>query len=151
MFYVTGLFAEFLGFSLHCVGDSCTVAASSTIPNIIIAVLMVLFFAFYPQINIQTVAVNDFGLLHKIIAFLIDFFIIVMVVSPFSALPLLLAEFNHTGVFAWAFERDYSRSSDSLYSALILLFSLMIIGYYFYKHKKLKRPTLGQYLLSGIK
>lgn len=151
MIFITGLFADFLGVSQHCQGNNCIVAASSTIPNIIFAIFILLFVAFYPQLPIQTDVISKFGTLHKIISFFIDFLVAMLIISPFSGLPLLLSEFNHTGSFTWAFQRDFSRSTDSIYIALSILSVLILIVYYFYKHKKLKRPTIGQYLLSGIK
>ena len=147
----TGLFSEFLGFSLQCLGDDCIVAASSNIPNIFIAISIIFFITLYPQHTIKAIEISDFNTLHKIMAFLTDFMVVMLILTPFAGFPLLMLEFNYTGSFEWAFQRDYLRSTDTICAFLNLLFALSIMAYYFYKHKKSNRLTIGQYLLSGIK
>ena len=141
---------ESIGFSSGCINGKCSFAVGSSIYNIILALVFLLFITFYPQKESTKPYVN-FGFVHKFIALLIDFVVTITIIAPFASIPLLLKEYSYTGTFHWEVYREFSRNTDSSYILLSLIFAIFGMYYYYQKHKKLKIPTIGQYVLSNIK
>jgi uncharacterized RDD family membrane protein YckC len=137
-----------VGASSECRGAECLVSASSSVGSIFIALASLFFVLFYPRQEIKTDEESVVGIWRRHGAFLLDFSLILLVLSPFTALPLLIAEANYTGSFQWAFIREFGRDTDSIYLLPAVVINFAILFYYFYYHLREKKPTLGQYVLS---
>lgn len=137
-----------VGASSECRGTECLVSASSSIGSICIALALLFFVLFYPRQETKTDEENVVGVWRRFGAFLLDFSLILLVLSPFTALPLLIAEANYTGSFQWAFVREFGRDTDYIYLLPAVVIDFAILFYYFYYHLREKKPTLGQYVLN---
>ena len=80
-------------------------------------------------------------------AFLIDFYVVMMTMTPFVALIPLAAEALRTGQFAWAFERKYTVDSDFYIAIPLVLVMMGLLAVYFAWPIGKGRQTVGCYLL----
>jgi hypothetical protein len=80
----------------------------------------------------------------------IDFYIVILTISPFAALFPLMAEASRTGSFAWSFERKFTVPSDWYIGILLVLFTLTSMVLYFAFPVAMGTQTAGCYLL-GLK
>jgi uncharacterized RDD family membrane protein YckC len=146
-FGVTSFSGGYVGVSSQCVGDSCFVMASTSYLSIILGLIFVVFALKFPRASSED-AENRAGFWRRFGAFLIDFMLVMSVLTPIVVLPAIFTEFIHTDTFMWSFQRDYARPSDNI----IILPSVFIIFlghiYYLYKYTLLTKPTLGQYILG---
>jgi RDD family len=137
-----------IGVSSVCENTECLVAASASALSVVIAVGLALFVVLYPQ----TQAVFDFsravGIWRRFGAFVLDFALVLMVVSPLAALPILIAEGGYSGTFEWSFQRDFVRPTDGAYLMSGVVAGVLALFYYFYQHVRVGRPTVGQYVLG---
>lgn len=85
----------------------------------------------------------------RILAFLIDFWFSLSVVSSVGALIPLWLEAMRTGDFAWHFHRTYSANTDGL-AALSSLVSMILMVLYFAFPLTRGRQTVG-YFIVGLK
>jgi uncharacterized RDD family membrane protein YckC len=147
VFGTTSFSGGYVGVSSECRGGQCFVIASTSIASIILGLIFIIFAIKFPR-EIRNNTENRAGFWRRFGAFILDFIAVLMALTPIVALPTILSEYFYTGSFEWAFQRDYSRSTDILVifpSVLILLAGLI---YYFYKYTLISKPTLGQYVLG---
>ena len=86
----------------------------------------------------------------RLAAFVIDFYIAMLCVSPIIALIPLAAEANRTGRLSWFFERNYTVSSDWYLGVPMVLFAMVLVACYFAVPISKRTQTVGCYLL-GLK
>ena len=100
--------------------------------------------------DLKTVSDNEniVGLWRRFGAFFLDFMAVLVVISPFMAIPTLLVEANITGNFQWAFERDFARPTDTQYILPSVISVFLVMYLYFYFYAKYNKQTLGQYVLN---
>ncbi|MET1257458.1 RDD family protein [Aliikangiella maris] len=106
------------------------------------------FLCFYPQQKSSHDRTEIVGVWRRLGAFYLDFMIVLIGITPLLALPLLIQESSYTGQFVWSFEREFSRSTDSNYILPGVGLAFWFLFYYFYKHPKSGRQTIGQYVLG---
>ena len=153
LFLTTGswLADDFVGITSHCINSNCNVAASTSLESITLALFVLLFTIYYPQQNNHIKAFINFSTTHKVVSFLLDLSVIMLVTTPFIGLPLLISESTHTGGFLWTIQRNHTRSTDPVYILLGFVLLAVVMYYYYRRHKKSNKPTIGQYVLSNIK
>ena len=85
----------------------------------------------------------------RVLAFLIDFWFSLSVVSSIGALFPLLLEAMRTGHFAWYFHRSYSVKTDGLGAVASLVFMALMALYFAFPLTR-GRQTVG-YFIVGLK
>ncbi len=138
---------DYIGASSSCINDQCVVGGSSSPGSVIVSLLIVAFLFLRP--NLPTV-VNKSGVVgvwRRLGAFLVDFVLVILVISPIAALPLLVAEASYTGTFEWSFVRKFARPSDSYLVLPGVFASIAALYFYFYIHPLKGKQTPGEYIL----
>lgn len=131
-----------------CSNADCLVSASSSPFSVALAVGLLLFLVFYPQLENTADNTRVVGVWRRFGAFFLDFTLVLMSVTPLAALPFLWAEAGHTGIFQWSFEREFLRPTDSVYILPSVFAAFLALFYYFYQHARVGRQTIGQYVLG---
>lgn len=85
----------------------------------------------------------------RILAFLIDFWLSLSVVSSVGALIPLWLEAMRTGHFAWQFHRTYTANTDGLAAFASLVFMALMVLYFAFPLTR-GRQTVG-YFIVGLK
>ena len=137
-----------VGAGSSCENGRCLTYASSSLLSIVMSLGLLFFLYFYPQQENSNDSSEIVGVWRRLGAFYLDFMVALIGVTPLLALPLLIQESSYTGQFEWAFERDISRSSDNYYILTGVGLVFWFLFYYFYKHPKSGRQTVGQYVLG---
>jgi hypothetical protein len=139
---------ESIGASSACRDADCVVSASSSLLSIIIAIGLLLFLVFYRQIACTVDSSKVVGVWRRFGAFFLDFALVMLIVSPVAALPLLVAEANYTNAFQWSFHRQFARPTDVMYLMPAIVAAFLALFFYFYQHARVGRQTIGQYVLA---
>lgn len=137
-----------VGSSYACENARCAVTASSSPISILLSVALTVFALIYPQRASVPDETGVVGVWRRVGAFLLDFASVVMVAGSLGAVPVLVAEAQFTGVFEWAFERDFERPTDMAYLLPAVVGAFLLLFFYFYLHPRVGRQTLGQYVLG---
>ena len=132
----------------ECINDSCHVQVASAPPGILFGLALFYFLLAYPQRESMVDATRVVGVWRRFGAFYLDFLAVAMMFGPVLVVPHLLAEARITGTFHWAFERDFVRPDDWLYSLVAAFAMLAAWFWYYYRHGRSGRPTFGQYILG---
>ena len=82
----------------------------------------------------------------RVLAYLIDFWFSLLIVSSVGELVPLLLEAKRTGHFAWHFQRNYSVSSDGLAASVSLVFMALMVLYFAFPLTR-GRQTVGYFIL----
>jgi uncharacterized RDD family membrane protein YckC len=85
----------------------------------------------------------------RVLAFLIDFWFSLSVVSSVGALIPLWLEAVRTGRFAWQFHRNYSTGTDGLSALSSLVFMALMVLYFAFPLTR-GRQTVG-YFIVGLR
>lgn len=88
------------------------------------------------------------GVWRRLGAFFIDFVLVLIVISPIAALPLLIAEASYTGAFEWSFLRKFARPSDGFFVLPAVFASFTALYFYFFLHPLKDKQTVGAYILD---
>jgi len=148
LFYlITNFSGGNVGVSSACMDESCMVVASTSLFSIMFGVIFILFAILFPR-AIRNDGEKLAGFWRRFGAFLIDFIVIILSLSPILALPLIITEYSYTGDFSWAFKREFSRPTDNAVIMPSVFISLFSLVYYFYKFTLMSKPTIGQYILG---
>jgi uncharacterized RDD family membrane protein YckC len=148
LFYlVTSFSGGHVGVTSQCVNNNCLVSGSTSLVSILMGIICMLLVIKAPR---KERLIDDrlAGFWRRFGAVLIDFIIILTVVSPILALPAIIVEYSYTGAFTWSFERDFTRTTDLMVILPSVFLSLAALAYYFYKYTLMAKPTLGQYILG---
>ena len=137
-----------VGANSECVNSDCLVAASSSPVSVLIVLALAVFVVKYRQRSGAIDNAKVVGFWRRIGAFLTDSAVVLLVIAPVAALPLLVAEGRYTGTFHWAFERRFSRSTDMVILLPGIAASFAGLFLYFYVHARTGRATVGQYVLG---
>ncbi|MBI2398435.1 MAG: RDD family protein [Xanthomonadales bacterium] len=137
-----------VGVTWSCVNSECLVAASSSALSIAISVGLVLLLLLIPRQQCAPASTRVVGAVRRLGAFLLDFTVAVLIASPLLAMPMLMAEANHSGAFAWSFERDFSRQTDSAHAVGGVGCVFIALFLHFYLPSRMHRPTIGQFVLG---
>lgn len=137
-----------IGASSKCVDGACSVNASSSPEDVILAIGLVLFSIIYPQLEGVADEKRVVGVWRRFGAFVVDYAAVLAAIAPIAALPVLLAEAHHTGHFRWSFSRNFARPDDWNNFLIPLAVIFVILFSYFYLHARIGRQTLGQYVLG---
>lgn len=84
----------------------------------------------------------------RFLAFLVDFFVVMVTLAPVTALIPLAAEGFRTGRFSWYFERKYMVASDEGIAIPLTLSLMMLMALYFALPIVKSKQTVGCYLLA---
>ncbi len=125
----------------------CVVSVSASLASVVFALSMLAFLAFYVQNDSAIDSSKMVGAWRRLGAFMLDFVVVLIVIVPLATLPLLMTEARHSGIFQWSFERNFSRSTDSIY-LLAGTWVPLAMFCYFYIHLRVNRQTVGQYVLG---
>lgn len=147
-FVSASLSGDYVGTSSTCVRDQCTVIGSSSFGSLIVSLVMIAFLVLRP--DLQTAVESDavVGVRRRLGAFFIDFALVLIIISPIAALPLLIAEASHTGTFEWSFVRQFSRPGDGLLVFPGIFGSFAALYFYFFYYPWKGRQTVGEYVLG---
>jgi uncharacterized RDD family membrane protein YckC len=137
-----------LGASSECRNAECLVTASSSVPSLIVASVLALLLAYYRYPQGADDRVKVVGVWRRLGAFLIDFVVVLVIVSPFGAIPILIAEGHYSGTFQWAFTRHYSRATDVALISPSAFVAFLALYLYFYLYSRSNRATTGQFILG---
>jgi len=121
--------------------------ASASLASILCSLGLLLILFLTPNKNKIYISENIVPLWRRIVAFFIDFTVILLIATPPAVLLVLIAEYRFTGNFLWQVKRDWSRNSDFLIIPIgFILVTLAFIIYLSLPPTK-GRQTLGKYLL----
>jgi uncharacterized RDD family membrane protein YckC len=137
------------GHSLECVNADCRVQAASSINAILVGSVIAVLALLLPRPSagdIEPVG-RTAGYIRRLLAFLIDYSLIMIAVMPLSAFIPLALESLYTGEFVWSFERDYTRASDWL-TALPIVVVFVGLYFYFTRTALAGRQTIGQFAMG---
>jgi len=137
-----------VGANSECVNSNCLVNASSSLASLLVGTALALFVVKYQQRPGAIDNAKVVGFWRRIGAFVTDCAVVLLVLAPVAALPLLVVEGHYTGTFHWAFERRFSRSTDMVILLPGIAASFAGLFLYFYVHARFGRPTVGQYVLG---
>ena len=148
-FILSAVFAgSGVGASSYCGNSDCNVSASSSFISIVISMVMLALITRYSQINSDEVTSIPVRLRRRLAAFIIDFFVILVITIPLSALVFLVIESAYTDLFQWSFSRKFARPTDTPVLVVTIFGVYFLMFYYFYKHLRINRQTAGQYILG---
>lgn len=122
--------------------------ASASLSGLVLAVVLGGVILLFPRKRGAVIPEQSVGLLRRLAAFYLDFFLFMLVLTPLLAIPALLIEASATGEFKWEFVRDFSRPSDVWVLTPVVLFAFYLLYSYFYWHAVKRRQTIGKYLLG---
>lgn len=148
LFLVGALSGMELQDSVDCYDASCHVLVSSSLPGVLLGPVVLFFLLRYPRQQGGVDSSRVVGVWRRFGAFCLDCYALPMTVAPLLTLPHLLAEARYTGAFHWSFERDFARPDDWLYAMLAAVAASTALVWYFYRHGRAGRPTLGQYIMG---
>jgi len=149
LFYCTTYFSGGnAGITSHCYNGDCFVMASTSLFSIVCGVILGLYAILFPRQKSISDKPLEVGIWRRFGAFLVDFIVVLTVATPLLTLPLILAEYYETGIFAWSFQRDFSRTTDNVIIIPSALSFFFFLSFYFYKFHMTGQPTLGQYILG---
>lgn len=136
------------GFNSSCINDQCYMSASTSALALAMSMVLTAFAIFYPQAPQTSVYGPPVSIVERFSAFFIDFFVVMAAIVPTATLPVLFAEANATGIFRWAFERDFARPTDAALAFPSVLTIIALLYAYFYIHPVIGRQTVGQYIMG---
>ena len=139
---------DYVGASSSCVNNECVVGGSSSAGSVIISLVILVFLVFRPAQPTVVDASGVVGVWRRFGAFFIDFVLVLLMISPIAALPLLIAEASYTGVFEWSFYRKFARPSDGYFVLPAVFASFAALYFYFFLHPLKGRQTVGEYILG---
>lgn len=139
-----------VGFSVKMVNQDALVQGGSSPWLILWAIVAIPFFAFAMTRDISTETVGVPSWKRRFAAFVIDFYVAMMAMTPFAALIPLAAEAHRTGRFAWYFQRTYTVNSDFIIAIPLAFVMMGLLAVYFAWPIVNARQTIGCYLL-GLK
>ncbi|MCV6623852.1 MAG: RDD family protein [Cellvibrionaceae bacterium] len=139
-----------VGVSSQCVNSNCVVTASSSISGVVLGLLLAILVFFFPRKRFIENSDGVVGLWRRFGAFILDFIVILTIISPAASLPILITESGYTGGFEWSFTREFSRDSDNILILPVIFGMFAIIFLYFYVHAKSGNQTFGQYILNYV-
>ncbi len=137
-----------VGVTSLCQNLQCYTVASSSIISTALGISALIFIAVYRQKNMKMDINNSVGILQRLGALFIDFFVMLMALTPLVVLPILWVEAQITGTFAWSFARPFVRPSDAMIILPGVLLIFVALFFYFYLHARKNRATIGQYLFG---
>ena len=139
-----------IGASSECQNAECVVSASSSILSVSLGLAFALLLAIYRQRQDPYDSGNTVGVWRRFGAFLLDLVVVLMIMAPVGAIPILVAEAKYSGTFEWAFTRHYSRPTDAVLILPSALATFLALFVYLYLHARSHRPTIGQFV-SGYR
>ncbi len=139
---------EYLGVQSSCINSRCVVGAHSSILSIIISIALVLFLVLRPNQKVKIQDDRVVGVWRRLGAFYLDFALVLLIVVPITAIPMLVAEGQHTGTFEWFFVRKFTRPSDAFFALPAVLACFAALYFYFFYTPFKDRQTLGEYVLG---
>lgn len=135
-----------IGDSMQWKNGNTSISAGSHPAVLLWAVIAVALFVVLMVRKPGTVAEGVPTSKRRILAFLIDFWFSLSVVSSVGALIPLLLEAERTGHFAWRFQRNYSTPTDPLAAlASLVSMALMVLSFAFPLTRG--RQTIGYFIL----
>ncbi|MAW80433.1 MAG: hypothetical protein CMI63_09355 [Parvularcula sp.] len=137
-----------VGVESVCENGKCLVRAASSTLSTILSPVLVLFVIFYPQARDELDETKFVKIWQRFLAFILDFMVVLLALTPILALPILLIEGRMTGSFEWSFSREFARDTDALAILPGILLAFVALFLYFYLHAKAGKATLGQYVLG---
>ena len=83
------------------------------------------------------------GVIRRFVAFWLDFFVAMMVITPAFGVVATVVEWGRTGVFLWMFERDTSARTDVLLTTGGSSLAFVVLLLYFALPLVRRRPSPG--------
>jgi len=148
LFLSASLSGDHVGASSSCVNNQCVVGGSSSAGSIIIGLVIIAFLFLRPNQRTVIDGTGVVGVWRRLGAFFIDFVLVLLVISPIAALPLLIAEASYTGAFEWSFVRKFARPSDGYLVLPGVIASFAALYFYFFYHPLKGKQTIGEYILG---
>lgn len=136
------------GISSTCINDDCVHSASTSLISVLISVFLLFLIILFPQYDYRPDSSRTVGVWRRCGALFLDFALFLLISAPFAALPILISEMTYTGTFSWAFQRDFSRPTDTAFILPVIFCGFLALYFYFYIHLSVSRPTVGLYILG---
>ncbi|HET6931685.1 MAG TPA: RDD family protein [Candidatus Acidoferrum sp.] len=150
--WVILIFVLFYRFSISQIavqgGDGAYHVSAGSHP-ILLAWSIIAIVLFFASVYIEGTATEDGipSLGRRFLAFLIDFFFSLAVISTFAAVIALLIEYSHTRQFAWSFERNYSLPTDDMILLPLLVLTMVLMFFYFVWPLTKGKQTVGAFIM----
>lgn len=146
--YIVPMFAGGdVGTAVKCVDAKCVVGASSSAPSIVIGFVSFVVLSLLPR-HPFTPTDAAVGFWRMAGAWTADVFLVTTGFAALFAVPMLIAESQYTGSFAWQFVREFSRPTDWTLALIAVLGSFAILAVVRVMAHVSGEPSFGQYLLG---
>lgn len=132
----------------QCVNGACVIVARTTPVGVLMAAAFLLLVIFHRPRPSTPVPGERVRLRARLGAFLIDVITVMSIVGPIAALPMLIYAAVVMGSFLWAVQVDNPDWWDHLIAAPLALGGVTGMVAYFCVLPRLRRQTLGQYVLG---
>jgi hypothetical protein len=139
-----------IGASSECQNAGCVVSASSSIFSVGLGFALALLLAIYRQRQTAFDYSRIVAVWRRFGAFLLDLAVVLLVMAPVGAIPILVAEAKYSGSFEWTFARHYSRPTDAVLILPSVFATFLVLFVYLYLHARSHRATIGQFI-SGYR
>lgn len=131
-----------------CIKESCIVEVSASFRALLCGGVIAVLALFWPRPSATNSSDHPVAILRRLGALLLDFTVVLAVLSPLLCIAVLAMEAEVTGTFAWSFSRDFSRPSDLQIMIPGILLMQFLLVLYFYVHNALNRQTVGKHILG---
>lgn len=146
--FITPMFAGgSAGATVQCVGGKCVAGASSSILSIFIGLILFMVLLLTPRHPFRP-ADTHVGFWRMVGALVADSFLASVGFAALLAVPMLVAEAQYTGDFAWRFAREFLRSTDWTFAILGVFGSYAVVIALRVRAHTSGKPSFGQYLLG---
>lgn len=146
--YIVPMFAGGdVGTAVKCVGAKCLVGASSSAPSIVTGFVSFVVLLLLPRHPFKPTHATV-GFWRMAGAWTVDALLVTTGFAALFAVPMLIAELQYTGSFAWQFVREFTRPTDWTLALIAVLGSFAILAAVRVMAHVSGEPSFGQYLLG---
>jgi uncharacterized RDD family membrane protein YckC len=132
-----------VGYSAEWKDGKSFVSAGSDPATLALATVALLIFVLVIRTKAEGNITGVPTLSRRFVAFLIDFWFSVWIVSNFAAIIPLWIEAARTGYFSWHFRRNYAVGTDEIFALPFVLASMALIFFYFVIPLTRGKQTVG--------
>ena len=139
-----------VGFNIHIINSEKIVSGGTTLwgllASIVLLVLTRIVFSEGPPQVLQSAP--NIG--RRILAFLVDFFVLFLSATGILGLLPAIIEWSATSSFQWRFQRDFLHQSDLPVMFIIGMITLLYTAFYFGYPMRNNKQTLSLYVSGTI-
>lgn len=128
-------------------GEGCGMEVSGDPAHLFAAVAFALLILIYRPSASKPQPHRPVRLWRRLVAFLIDYFVSLMMIIPTIILVIVASRYFMTGDWAWTFQLA-QESTTNLIGFLSFASTIILMYLYFWLHTRFGRATLGQYVMG---